>query len=153
MRSKVSVDVLSCIRTRQLDPLPPSFYLVRDFTNYVIFIYHIYTSGWVRSDTFVFKINFQLSCKSAILYIGFSKSNPGPPPSPYLVRIQHSEFTKTFDLIPQFKLLHKKQNNSAFCHFLMLLKSTNLKLVAWLGPLKPFVTHLKMSKISLEMRK
>ena len=28
------------------------------------------------------------------------KSSPEPPPSPYLVRIQDSQFTGTFDLIP-----------------------------------------------------
>ncbi len=34
--------------------------------------------------------------KNAILYFNFPKSIPTPPPSPYLVRIQDSEFSQNF---------------------------------------------------------
>ncbi len=34
--------------------------------------------------------------KNVILYFNFPKSTPGPPPSPYLVWIQDSEFARNF---------------------------------------------------------
>ncbi len=53
------------------------------------------------SDTFVFKTNFQLFyAKMLSCTLIFPKVPPDPLPPPYLVRIQDSEFTETFDLIP-----------------------------------------------------
>ena len=43
--------------------------------------------------------------KNAILYFNFPKTTPGPPPSPYLVRIQDSKFTRNFGLHPLYALL------------------------------------------------
>ncbi len=39
--------------------------------------------------------------KCYLMYVNFFKSTPGPPPSPCRVRIQDSEFTGTFYLIPE----------------------------------------------------
>ena len=103
--------------------------------------YAIYTArGWVRSDTFVFKINFKLFYEKMLsCRLIFPKALPGPPPFPYLVRIQDSEFTGTFDLIPYFPV------NTVFTQ-LLHLKSTLLadrscsNLVLSCSPLSPGAT-------------